>query len=41
MPETIAEAFLDVQARGDKANEFSKKIYELVIEAAKKAGGVT
>jgi hypothetical protein len=34
--ETIAEAFLDVEIRGDKANEYSKKIYEILIEEAKK-----
>jgi hypothetical protein len=39
--EAIAEAFLDVQARGNMANEYSQKIYKLVIEAAKEANGVS
>jgi hypothetical protein len=34
--ESIAEAVLDVEIRGEKANTFSKKIYDLVIEEAKK-----
>lgn len=39
--EAIAEAVLDVETRGDKANEFSKAIHAIVIDEFNKAKGVT
>lgn len=38
--ETIAEAFLDVEARGANANYLSKEIHRIVVEEAMKAKGV-
>lgn len=38
--EAIAEAFLDVEARGEYADPMSKLIYDIVLEEAKKARGV-
>jgi hypothetical protein len=39
-PETIAEAFLDVEARGANANRHSIAIHAIVVEEAKKVKGV-
>lgn len=39
--EAIAEAGLDVHIRGDKANEFSKAIYQIVVEEFNKAKGIS
>lgn len=38
--ESIAEAFLDVETRGDDANALSKLIHQIVVEEAKKAKGL-